>query len=215
MIEKVNPLKTAKIQNVYHITEEENLPLIIKNGLLSRNMVIKYKMKFNDISDKEIQEKREEKKIHDYASTYLNPKNAMLYRIIKENRNVAIVEFGTDFVFEKRAEDILVSNKNAAASNAVIENLANVNIEKFLDMKKVFAQYWTDHGETLCDIKQSMQSEILVKNIIEPRWIKRIILKDYKQRTRIINLLNSYGLNFKIQIDIDEDKEFYFLVDPM
>gem|GEM_PF-6295900 len=76
--------------------------MIIKNGLLSRNMVIKYKMKFNDISDKEIQEKREEKKIHDYASTYLNP-------------------------------------KNAAASNAVIENLANVNIEKFLDMKKVFA----------------------------------------------------------------------------
>ncbi|WP_232060076.1 DUF4433 domain-containing protein [Athalassotoga saccharophila] len=204
MIQKYNLLKVEGIESVYHMTDENNVSLIVKHGLLSRNLMNKAKIRFNDISDQGIQQRRESKRLHDYASTYLNPRNAMLYRILKEGKKVVIIEFDTDFVMEKRPEDVFISNLNAAKNNAGIEMLSNVRIKEFLDMDKVFARSW--HDSTDDEIKGVMQSEILVRNIIEPKWIKRIIVENYDQKTRIINLT---GLNPE-KIYVDESEEFFF-----
>jgi hypothetical protein len=61
MIQNFNSLKVKriKIENVYHIADEKNVSLIVKHGLLSRNLIIKSKIKFDDISDQEIQQRRE------------------------------------------------------------------------------------------------------------------------------------------------------------
>ncbi|MCL5033286.1 MAG: DUF4433 domain-containing protein [Thermotogae bacterium] len=127
----------------------------------------------------------------------------MLYRVVGEGRNVVIIEFNTDFVLEKRPEDVLISNCNAAKNDADIRILSNVKINEFLDMNKVFARNW--NGSIDDKIKAIMQSEILVRNIIEPKWIKRIIVKDYKQRARIT--LPSLNVG---KIYVDEKKEFFF-----
>lgn len=201
-----NPLMEKGFYKLYHIASEKNLNGILTKGLYARNIMKKEQFKFEDISDQDIQKRREERHLHDYASLYFNPRNAMLFKLEIIKRNIVIVEFSTKFADKKPASEILISNKNASTNGVKIVDLYEAR-DLLISKKQIFSKSWYDPniGCARKDLKQLMQSECLVKNFLSSRWITRIIVKDRSQKSRI-----QYFCNDVEKIHVDVDKEFFF-----
>ncbi len=214
-----NKLKDAGIDSVYHMVDEKNLSNIFKYGLLSRNEAMRKNIKFEDVSDSGVQKRRENAKgynLHDYASTYLNPRNAMLYRITKKNKRIVILEISTDFANRMKPSEILVSNQNAATNDAIIRPLTpRLNLNAFLDMKEIYARTWRNDFNNIDYYRRAkMQAEVLVKGFIFSSWIKRCIVQDEEQGKRVQNILKD-TLKFRkkeLKICVDKDEKFFFEV---
>ena len=81
----VNKMNKEDVQELRFITFISNNPSIQSVGILSRNEIKRKGMKFEDISDQGVQERRANKKIpgtakylHDYANLYFDAHNPML-----------------------------------------------------------------------------------------------------------------------------------------
>ncbi len=191
---------------IFHMTAIDNLESILTHGILSKHLAEQRGLLKKDISDGEIQEHREVKRetvfwkpIHDYASFYYNPRNAMLFRVLKE--------MGSDVVIlgvERQAcdgVDFVVSDRNAAAATA---NFGHT--QAFLDQinwDAVFSESWNKgDDEHQKNARQVMQCEVLIPDVVEPRWISTIYCKDINAYLPVSNILGKLGLkNDKAQID--------------
>lgn len=210
---KVKPKNVNRFRKrVYHLIHEYNITNVIKLGLLSRNDVRKSGISFVDVSEPNIQERRDNihgYNLHDYVSTYFNPRNAMLYRLQKENKKIAIIEFKTDFLREISPDNIILSDRNASAYDAFLIKLSQVKSLSFLNEKLIFSKNWYDFNTHIYnnEVKKIMQSECLVKGYLSPKWITRIIVKDENQKVRIQEMLEE-----DIEIYVDYFKDFFFSV---
>jgi hypothetical protein len=170
----------------YYITSVENVSSIMRSGILSREMLAqKPKIKFKDPSEKNCQIKRAEKNLHYYVPLFLNPRNAMLYRYLKESRKVVILEIDEEVV---KTEGTLISFRNASSKYAKIMNYTKENYDN-LDFQKIFRKSWYNNYK----IKLAMQSEILIPKKVSANYIKTIytfpgsIKKYLEEKTNIKN----------------------------
>lgn len=70
-------IETAKNGKLlYHLTSIDNLDSIIAHGLLSRNLVRANRLRFEDIADPEIIDKREDLGLDDYVPFHFHPYSA-------------------------------------------------------------------------------------------------------------------------------------------
>lgn len=70
---------------VYHLTHLDNLDSIIKNGLLSRDEMIRRGWKFRDVADKRMLQSREKYELEKYVPFHFFPLNPFDERVQKEN----------------------------------------------------------------------------------------------------------------------------------
>jgi TPR repeat protein len=172
--------------SMYHIVSVDNLASILQYGILSKNIVNQRRIKIDDISDKTIQNNRRENKavfdghtLHDYASFYMNPRNAMLYRVCKERggKSIVIIEVGIDVLKYRR---FAFSNMNAAVTSDKGQFFARtVSDMECFDWKKINADTWfstDEEGEEIKDedTMRRMQAEVLVLDGVPTSFIKSI-----------------------------------------
>ena len=168
----------------YYITHSQNLASILRIGIQSRNQVHNRSIVFEDLSDTDVQNWREQKKIHgtwlhNYVNLYLNPRNAMLYRIVKEMArslaNVCVLE-----IDQAVATAIcVVSDRNAAARDSVFKQVRE-NGFSLIDKSAVTAKSWGDDQSA----KQKMMAELLVRDSVRPNLIRRIHVANEHQWRR-------------------------------
>ncbi len=154
---------------LYYICHIDNLASILKNGIWCRNEVPEH----TDIHDIEVLARRKEKKLfngkeskelYDFVNLYFQPRNAMLYRLIcNEKREKFVILSIQPSVLDEVG--VWVVNRNAASSLA--EFYSSGEGLKKIEAKTFKNEYWTDSN----DSKQKMMAEVLVPKKIDPEKI--------------------------------------------
>jgi len=92
--------RKVDIKSLFYITHVENIPSIIKNGILSHGLIEARKISFTPIYDDEIVSNRkekatpDEKSLWEYANVYFQPRNPMMYRVVHEKSKRELVVIG-------------------------------------------------------------------------------------------------------------------------
>ncbi|MCI7363356.1 MAG: DUF4433 domain-containing protein, partial [Campylobacter sp.] len=184
------PLKNGYI---YHMTHIEHLPSILAHGLLSHNNPYKK----HDISNKSANDKRERiepihnRSVHEYVPFYFNPRNAMLYRVEKEQGdNIVLLEIKKEILL---LNGVIFTNGNAAAESLGfaddIDDLLNTS---FINWNEVFATSWNDANENVKNEKKfKMMAEILVPDIVPSAMIAGIVCQNSSVCEKVARLLNN------------------------
>lgn len=199
----------------YYITHIDNLESILKEGIFSNELVKKRGLKFKKISNEEIIRKRREKGLGNYANLYINPRNAMMYRIHKKlGWNVVVIGLNGSDILGK--EDIKLSIGNAASDYSKILDKKDLkNIVKFIsDIRKI--RDWISEYESI-PIKdylktenygflspmKFLQSEILVKEKVNSSYIKCIYVPNESLKEKTSKIVENLGLNIDVILNPD------------
>jgi hypothetical protein len=142
-------------------------------GILSRNAAVRKNMKFLDISEEGVQDRRSGKKVpgtnkvlHDYANLYFDAHNPMLSARRSKNNEICVLRIKGDVL---DLEDAIITDKNAARGcwfKTVAEGLP------LLDRDEIYATFWLndDHWEQE-RLKGIKCAEVLLPNEIRPDYI--------------------------------------------
>lgn len=147
---------------IYNIQAIDNIPSIIRRGLLSNERAVSIKHK--SIAMDEVQARRDNiiipngLKLHQYANLYFDPRNPMLFKRKSQNEEICILKFDRvilDF------NGVVLSDRNASSSYAAFYE-AKYGLEN-IDFKLVYARYWADDNYfEQCRRKSIKCAEVLV-----------------------------------------------------
>ena len=168
-------MKYAPIKELYYITHINNVPSILKRGVLSHELIEKENVPFTPIYDAEIVSRRHDIKTPDgrtlwsFANLYFKPRNPMLFRVLLSTDKTEVVVLGVQMSILNKP-DIFISTGNAAHSLSDIlpareGKKAIPQIRKDIDK-----EYWTQEVGS----KRKIMAECLVPGIIPPELITEI-----------------------------------------
>lgn len=193
----MNRQKKAPILNAFYITAIDNLPSILKRGILSHNAT-------NEISDSvriydsEVVERRMQKttpdgkSLWDFANFYFNPRNPMMYRVhLCEKRNVVVLKMKKK-IFQD-AKYISVGNAASSESKIVsykdgIKTIQSDNIQRHLTAKS-----W-GQGEG----KRIIMSELLVPDGASPDYIDTIYVPQNEKGLEVRKKIRDVGMRVEV-----------------
>ena len=161
-------------KQAYHFTHVANLPGIARTGLLSHRLVREGDLEFVDISDNEVQPRRSRpepvfrRSIHDYVPMYLNPRNAMLYKLRDYAEDLVMLAVDMDG-FEM--DDVVYTDGNAACAATRFAADIRVTVPS---IPALCAAYWNDVPEG----KRRRCAEMLVPDQILPSRISSVYCRD-------------------------------------
>ncbi len=87
-------IRKIGIEGLYYITHINNIESILSNGILSHRQMEQGEIPFTSIYDAEIVSNRKNRSVDtdrvlwDFANLYFQPRNAMLYRVLREKNNI-------------------------------------------------------------------------------------------------------------------------------
>jgi len=200
-------LKENGINYLYHITRKENLKSILRHGLLSRNLCMKKGIGVEEIGDEEIVWKRgikmlpkSDARLNDYVPLYFNPRNAMMYRVCKDSNayNLVILAFDSKVIF---IPGTIFTDGNAASNDSNFY-YSKYDLEK-LDWEIIKNRYWCFEGIVDVEIRRKMMAEVLVKERIPRRYLKKLICNSEKSAEDLISLVKG-----KMEIEVSKDMFF-------
>lgn len=174
-------MRRAPLKELYYITHINNLPSILKRGILSHELVEAQKVEFTRIYDDEIVAKRRDRKTPDgrslwsFANIYFQARNPMLYRVVCEKSPDEIVILGVQMSILNKP-DIFISTGNAAHSLSDI--LVASEGRKVLSQieKNTAKEYWTDESGS----KRKIMAECLVPGVIPPQLITGVYVASHE-----------------------------------
>lgn len=196
-------LQKYPITAFYHMTALSNLESILQNGLLSHSEAYQQNLVRTDISDNEVNDRRQRKepknnkKIHDYVPFYFNPKNPMLYRRKDLQNIIVILEVDKRLIYQKSN---LFTDGNAASNSTQFYNqLSNL---QDVDWTALQRAYWNDYP----DGKRIRCAEVLVF----PKMPRNYILKIHSNNLDAMNKTRALVRNFGLDIPCKLSSKFYF-----
>ncbi|MCC4264892.1 DUF4433 domain-containing protein [Oceanimonas baumannii] len=176
----VAPIKEHFISNMklklFHITHVSNIASIVDKGLYCHNKMVKY----NDISNKSVNARRNREvtshnhNIHDHVPLFFNPKNPMLYQVMKEsNEKVVIIEISKNIILK----DYTVFSKGNAARRDSELTPSKLKLINF-PWDKIYSQNWIEDGIVNTSIKSLTMSECLIFKHIDSEFFEAIHCKN-------------------------------------
>lgn len=156
------------IKELHFISHIDNLPSLMKWGILSRKTVKRKISKFSDISEEGVQDRRAGKKIpgtkmelHDYVNLYFDAHNPMLSKRRSKNSEICVLRIKSEVLDRP---EVIITDMNAAKNcwfKTVEDGL------KLLDKNEVYATYWTDNDPWEYERKKGIKcAEVLVPGTI-------------------------------------------------
>lgn len=182
--------KNYDIEYLYHMTHINNLESILKNGLQSNNTVKKESILFNDISDHQVNDRRNKiepihnRSVHDYVPLYFNPKNPMLY--VRKHIQSDIIILGIDRRLLLNKNNIFTDGNASSSRTKFYNNIKDINNLNWKCIKDV---YWTDYE----DGKRQKCAELLVYPHIIPNDIQIIFASNILTVRKVIDIIGKEG----------------------
>ncbi|AFZ46285.1 hypothetical protein Cyast_0305 [Cyanobacterium stanieri PCC 7202] len=201
------------IDGLYYITDINNIPSILRNGILSHSKINQLGIKPVTVYDQDIVELRKNKKVNDkplwdFANLYFQPRNAMLYRLIRSvnSENICILQIKKTFLTLKKFQSkIYISDGNMASSESKAfplqesENLFNEILQN------IDSDWWDRNDGSL----RKMMAECLVYDSIPPSQIQSIYVSSDNNRKSLIKKLNAENISLsKISVVAEPHKFF-------
>ncbi len=165
--------------SLFYITHVDNIPFILSNGILSHDLIESQGLNYAAIYDSEIVSNRKNKKIKDkglwhYANLYFQPRNPMLYRVIREKspKDIAVIAVRKSIIETPGA---FVSVGNAASGPTKFYPNTQFNLIESQINRMTKLQWWSWHDSS----KRQIMSECLVPEKIPPSYIETIYVSDH------------------------------------
>lgn len=196
-------MKRPQITGLYYITHVDNVPSILKYGILSHERIISDDIQYEPIYDKGIVEKRqhietpEGKPLWHYANLYFQARNPMLYRVMHEKdiNSIAVVAVGPE-ILDKL--DIFITTGNAAHSQSEILSSGEGRKRLRSIVKDTNIKFWKEQDGS----KRRIMSECLVPNKVEPDLIHTVYVPTKTTKDGIIKGLPYIEIPIVIQPDM-------------
>ncbi|MBT6047078.1 MAG: DUF4433 domain-containing protein [Candidatus Scalindua sp.] len=165
-------IKDSFLQNdvscLWHLTHKDNLQSILEHGILNHDDAHGLLVKPVDISDhgaqrwREIPEPCYHRRIHEYASLYINPRNPMLFSRRDEQSKLCLIEVSLSVIFES---EYLITDGNAASRTT--DFFHSVDYINELPWDVLNSKFWADHN----DGKRKKCAEVLIYPKVMPTHI--------------------------------------------
>jgi len=177
-----------KLRGLYYITHIDNLPSILKRGLLSHRKVVEEKVDFTRIYDEEIVANRKEKKVPDgpplwdFVNLYFQPRNAMLYRVrFFSGLNMEdIIIFGLKRSILER-NDIFVTTGNAASPYTEFFSSKEASKHIKAIQEKADKEWWASEDGS----KRELMAECLVPDNVSSEYISEIYVPNHNTLNKV------------------------------
>lgn len=180
-------MKRPQIIGLYYITHIDNVPSILRLGILSHERIEAENVRYTPIYNKEIVVNRCQIQTPDgnslwhFANLYFWPRNPMLYRVLCEKpvHEIAIISVQPAVIDRL---DIFISTGNAAHSQS--ERLTSGEGRKRLrqiikDTVKI--DYWKPED----DSKRKIMAECLVPDMVSPDLFQDIFVANHDTKARL------------------------------
>lgn len=192
------------VKGLYYITHINNLPSILRNGILSHRQVEKQGVQFTRIYNPEIVANREArttpdgKSLWDYANVYFQPRNPMLYKVItetSEKKDIVIIGVTPQVV---DTEGAFISLGNAAS---LLSPILDVNE----GLQAINDEYWpiinSDWWKSEDGTKRKIMAECLIPNYIPPSQLHSIYVINQSVADKIRPVLKNFSLQTSVVIE--------------
>ena len=204
------------IPNLFHITHRDNIPGILRRGLLCRNRIETLHLPYLDLSDSECQSRRSCRDLdggvldlHDYVPLFIEPRNAMLYRLEK-----ALGEHGdpdglTILEVSGTAADWRASLLADGIASSPASHLFHADDPEgweALDWDAIRCRNWKDQPDPKAAKRRKM-AEVMVSGSLSSRHISKIWLKAPTALWAIHAKLAQVDLP---PLAVDQDRRFFF-----
>lgn len=187
--------RKAEIKSLFYITHVENVPSILKNGILSHARVESQGVPFTPIYDSGIIRNRKNKatperaSLWEYANLYFQARNPMMFRVIHEKsaKDLAVVGVKPGVL---QLPDVMVADGNAA-NNPTRFFKATEGLKVIEEQWRVIqAEYWNDVDGS----KRKIMSECLVPERIPAGYIHTIFVADHDAKKRVEEMIGPKGV---------------------
>ncbi len=169
-------LREYGVEHFYYITHLDNLLSIITEGILSYNQIKQRHLCSNDISNPDVQIrrdisdlKRHGRCLHDYVPLYLNARNPMLYALKDRGSSIVVLRIDASIV----AECAFMFTDGNAACYATTFYTSIDQLDRIpWDVLK--ADYWTD----FIDGKRERCAEFLIFPSVPSTYIHSVMCRN-------------------------------------
>jgi hypothetical protein len=201
-----------------HMLPKNNLQNVLKNGLLSHNEAYGKKLIVEDISMKEVQDRRKEKDVpvhdnktinlHDLVSFYFNTRNPMMYVRKDKKEDLLIILISIDIISNKPTDDFFaVFSDGNAGSYSTNFFLGKEKLSE-IDLHQILSGSWNDKDEVIKrEKKRICCAEVLVYPRVPVTMIKHIVCPTEEMKRYAQTLLDKEGIT---HIKLHVKPEFYF-----
>lgn len=191
------------IEFLYHLTHVDNMPSILKHGLLSHNDAHATGL-VKDLSDPGVQDRRADRRLddrplHAYVCLYFNPRNPMLSRRRVHQDDIVILYLDRQLLEQSST---FFTDGNAAGDATEFFNdprdLAKLDWDCI-----IHGEYWNDSE----DGKRKRCAEILVLDAIPFDEVRRVCVRTDSIQTRLSEWMSAAG---RQDTPIRLDRGMYF-----
>lgn len=160
------------IQELHYIVTITNVPSILENGILCYE--IASNVAHTSVALGEVQERRAKKRIpgglplHRYVNLYLNARNPMLFRLMKNVlEDLCILRIDRDVI---EHPGVVLTDRNASSDYVTFYTLSE-SVGK-LDVDRIYARYWK-HDDQIeeWEHKSIICAEVLVPHTVTGKHI--------------------------------------------
>jgi hypothetical protein len=179
-------------RQLYYITHINNLPSILKYGILSHQRIVSERIEYTRVYDEEIVQNRQGittpdgRNLWSFTNLYFQPRNPMLYRVKFELSADSICVLGVERSILSRM-DSYVSDGNAASMNSKISR-PSPSLISVID-KQVDTVWWTE-----IDGKRKIMAECLVPDQVPPEHIKSIYVANHQVKEKVGQIIPSSSI---------------------
>lgn len=197
-------------EGLYYITHIDNIISILQRGILPHRRMAQGDINFTPIYDSAIISNRQQRKVDndrilwDFANLYFQPRNAMLYRVMREKsqKEIAILLVSPKILTRK---DIYITNGNAASYNSEIlsSEVGRKVATKIRD--EIDKEWWTEIDGS----KRKIMAECLVPDSVSPEFIRGIYVANDMAKSDLEQRIFQVSSNIKAVPVTVEPKIFF------
>jgi len=188
--------KKPNVKSLYYITHVENIPSILRHGILSHASVEEQQLEFTRIYDKAIVTHRKDRQtpagrsLWEYANLYFQPRNAMMYRVVHEkgHKQLAVVAVRPSAL---DADGAWVSTGNAASPVSDILSPERGLAEVKRIWRIINGEWWNPTDGS----KRKMMAECLVPERVPPEQIHSVYVASQETADTIRRGTGSAGIS--------------------
>jgi len=180
-------MKRPQAKWLYYITHIDNIPSILRHGILSHEQIETRNIIYTRIYDEAIVTNRQEiqapngKSLWSFTNLYFQPRNPMLYRVLHEKSEDEIAIVAVQPAVLQRP-DIYVSTGNAASLSSYI--LHAVEAKRALPQiirDTVNVEWWNDVDGS----KRKIMAECLVPDVVPADLIESIYVASTQAQEKV------------------------------
>jgi len=203
LLQVMNYFKKHGMTYLHYMTHIDNVPLIIKYGILSYNKILQLGLNHRDISDTIVQNRRavrkfpNKKTIHDYVPLYFSTQTPMQYVVTHQaatrGRDQVLQEDDLIFIDIEPSkifglDGVIFLDGNAASSKTKFYTKPDDFDKLDWHVLKGSGDYHSTGGKCYSsEWKRIRSSEVLIPDCISPELFACIVLRSKDSATTLYN----------------------------